>query len=169
MGCFPLLSHPSIPALAKNLSRVEGSSHPSSTSVSVCPFFLSLSLSASISHYLTSSILSIEENPPTSPPAAQPHCHQSAPILLQGRLVSSPSFLSLFTVYSIQPFTLSLHLYLSSCDTPSFLLPTFVFLSDPQYLISVLLLFFPQTSSKQMCMLWPTSSWLKCIMWVHSL
>lgn len=107
-GIFPSPSpslHPSpFPTFAKNLSRQESpSSPPPLLSAHVHSLFLYLR-SASISHYLPSSLLFIEECPPTSPPAEQPHCHQSAPIVSsRGRLVSAPSSLSLFTVSSIQP------------------------------------------------------------------
>lgn len=86
-GIFPSPSTPptlSLPAFAKNLSRQERpSSPPPLLSAHVHSLFLYLR-SASISHYLPSSILFIEECPPTSPPAEQPHCHQSASSLLQG-------------------------------------------------------------------------------------
>lgn len=71
-------------------------SYRSTTSVSV--HSLPLFPPASIGHYLTSSILSVEENPPTYHLAEQPHCHQSAPILLWGEIGSAPSILPLFTL-----------------------------------------------------------------------
>ncbi len=86
-GMFPPLSPslhppPSLPLLKISADSKAPPTPPPLLSAYMSILSLSLSPSASIGHYLTSSILSIEENPPTSPPAEQPHCHQSASILL---------------------------------------------------------------------------------------
>lgn len=119
-GIFPSPSpslHPSpFPTFAKNLSRQESpSSPPPLLSAHVHSLFLYLR-SASISHYLPSSLLFIEECPPTSPPAEQPHCHQSAPIVSSRGdwYLHPPPFLSSLSppssLYTFSP-PLSLHLW----------------------------------------------------------
>lgn len=87
---FNIPSSLSISTIAKNLSRQENPP----LLLYFCQLILYLR-SASMRHYLPSSILFIEESPPISPPAELPHHHQSAS---RGRLVSAATSLSLFTV-----------------------------------------------------------------------
>lgn len=102
--------------------------------------------SASISQYLPSSILFIEESPPTSPPAEQPHYHQSASSLPLGgdwyqhpRLflasLSSPTSvytlsppLSLFLWHPLLSFLFSTLSYLLTLSLTQFIIVFFFFL-----------------------------------------
>lgn len=125
MGCFPLFHHPSLPTVAK-ISADRKAPPTAPPLLSACVHSLPLSLSASIGHYLTFSILSIEENPPTSPPAEQPHCHQSTPILggdWYHHLLPFSLHCLLHPAFTLFPL-----LYLPSCSIFSFFLSNVVFL-----------------------------------------
>lgn len=99
---YPSLS---LPSLKKN-SRQSPSSDPPLLSTYVRSLLLYLR-SASINHYLPSSILFIKESPPTFPPAERPHCHQSASRLLS-REIGICSLLHFSLCCLLHP--LSLHL-----------------------------------------------------------
>lgn len=109
--CFTIPSSLSISTIAKNLSRQES---PSSAPPLLSAYSLFLYLrSASMRHYLPSSILFIEESPPTSPPAELPHYHQSASSLLW-REIGVCSYLPFSLHCLIHP--LSLHLWHHLCS-----------------------------------------------------